>query len=313
MSLVGHNKLQQQLLDLVKKGSLPQTLLFYGKEGIGKKTFSLALVQGLFCSSAEKNAFEACGTCSSCVALSNDQHPDFFLIEPTGPKSASKTGAVVNASQKSIKVEQVQEIKSKLIHHPLMASHQIVLIDNADQLTVTAANSLLKMIEEPRSQQIFILVSGRLHKVLPTLRSRSAKYFFESLTPAQVSQVIQNTQSDLSSEQQEQIPGWAETFDGSVSAVLQALQASFSLEQVMGWLKPAPSFKDAQTRVSRLLESQLDLSLFLQALRSELLKQQKRDQSVDLNFFDALDAAERQLGRHLSKEQVLENLCLEQM
>lgn len=159
---------------------LPHALLLRGRGGIGKFDFALQLTQSLLCQTPAANGF-ACGSCSSCGWFAQNNHPDYRLLSPE-QESASSEEEPVAVSAKSakrskvIKVGQVRELSSFLE----LSSHRstglrIALIHPAESLNSESANALLKMLEEPPSGVIFILVSHQSQRLLPTIISRCQK------------------------------------------------------------------------------------------------------------------------------------------
>lgn len=160
------------------KSRLPHALLFRGQEGTGKLDFAVALAHALLCQSPQPDG-HACGTCTSCNWLSQAHHPDYRLLTPEQESDNGEEGAVaVTSSKKSqqISIAQIRELSSFLE----LSSHQsggyrIVLIHPAEALNPASANALLKILEEPPADVIFLLVSHQPQRLLPTILSRCHK------------------------------------------------------------------------------------------------------------------------------------------
>lgn len=161
-------------------------LLLKGRKGVGKLAFARNLAKSLLCERPSADA-EACGSCPSCGWFEQGGHPDFRLLEPealtaladeatteaggdTEPEPVSAKGK--KKPSKQIGVEQIRAL-SDLVH---MSSHRngykIILIHPAEAMNLAAANALLKNLEEPPPQTLFILVTHRPQDLLPTIRSR---------------------------------------------------------------------------------------------------------------------------------------------
>lgn len=164
---------QRLMLD---KKRLPHALLLRGQSGIGKQAFAISLSQAMLCEKVN-SAHQACGACPSCGWFEQDNHPDFRLISPE--QDVSKDDEVGTKSTKKrtqIVIEQIRGLSDFLS----LSSHKsdgvrIVLIHPAEGLNTAAANALLKMLEEPPPNVIFILVAHHAHKILPTIMSRCQK------------------------------------------------------------------------------------------------------------------------------------------
>jgi len=125
--------------------------LFTGPPGSGRSSAAVAFAQALICSK------DGCGTCSDCNAAKTHGHPDVEIIRTEGL---------------SIKVEEVRELLTRVAWAPSMGGWRVVVMEDADRLTESAANALLKAIEEPGTRTVWLLCAPTLHDLLPTIRSR---------------------------------------------------------------------------------------------------------------------------------------------
>ena len=125
--------------------------VFTGPPGSGRSSAAVAFAQALICTN------NGCGACSDCYAAKNSGHPDVEIIRTEGL---------------SIKVEEVRELLTRVAWAPSMGGWRVVVMEDADRLTESAANALLKAIEEPGTRTVWLLCAPTLHDVLPTIRSR---------------------------------------------------------------------------------------------------------------------------------------------
>ena len=186
--VLGHQQNKEFLQKLLKPGSRPHALLFYGMGGIGKKMLALHFAKTFFCKSAAK---KPCGICESCrlMDIENNSfaHPDFYLL------TAEEAG-------KDIKIEQVKEMAKQAAFAPVLSEHKVCIIDDAGQMTAEAANSLLKLLEEPPPGWLFILITQQAERLLPTVLSRVVRLRFDAPDSSAVQQILkakgitQNTQ-----------------------------------------------------------------------------------------------------------------------
>ena len=142
----GHQKQWQFLKKSAELGKLPHALLFYGQEGLGKKTLAIKFAKSLVSGDIEK------GT-----------HPDFILIESEG---------------KEIQIAQIRELIGRLSFKPYLADFKIAVLNNAHLMTQEAQNCFLKFLEEPKGKTILILVTAYPSLLLPTIISRVQKVRF---------------------------------------------------------------------------------------------------------------------------------------
>jgi DNA polymerase-3 subunit delta' len=125
--------------------------LFTGPPGSGRSSAAVAFAQSLICSNG------GCGTCSDCNSAKTSGHPDVEIIRTEGL---------------SIKVEEIRELLTRVAWAPSMGGWRVVVMEDADRLTESAANALLRAIEEPGTRTVWLLCAPTLHDVLPTIRSR---------------------------------------------------------------------------------------------------------------------------------------------
>lgn len=136
--------------------------LFYGEEGIGKRLIAVRFAQSLSCDTGWKDEGpDACLVCRSCLHIEAHTHPDFLLIEPDQEQTNPQ-----------IKIEQIRDLEQQIVYRPLIGRFKIFIIDEADRMTLGAANALLKTLEEPPPHSVFILVTSRPFGLPTTIRSR---------------------------------------------------------------------------------------------------------------------------------------------
>jgi DNA polymerase-3 subunit delta' len=169
---IGH----QQSIALLQSAAIHERMahayLFHGEEAIGKRLTATRLAQALNCERThEAEGLDSCGTCRSCRQIEARTHPDFFVIEPDREQATQQ-----------IKIEQVREIEQHIMYRPLIGERKICLIDDADRMTIGAANALLKTLEEPPAHSLFFVISSRPSALPSTIRSRCQALRF--ITPA---------------------------------------------------------------------------------------------------------------------------------
>ena len=165
---------------------LPHALLLCGPAGLGKSAFGEALAARLLCeqSSAERQNL-ACGRCDSCNWLRTGNHPDFRLVQPEDAAAeesmqeeaeAPKLESTVRKSgQGQVRVDQIRALEDFVFVGSHRQGNRVVLLSQAETMNAAAANSLLKILEEPPASVYFILISSHWRRLLPTLLSRCRK------------------------------------------------------------------------------------------------------------------------------------------
>ena len=163
--------IQQQLSQQIHDKKLPHALLFSGVDGAGQEDIANWLINILLCLNLKKvfnqeesarNPFtiQACGHCKTCQLFANDSYPDHMTI--VNDKNTIGVDAIRKLSQFFEKTAHIGQAKTALVNH-------------ADTMTVSAANALLKTLEEPTSESFIILTTGSRDTLLPTIISRCQK------------------------------------------------------------------------------------------------------------------------------------------
>lgn len=173
---IGHHRSITLLQSAVTHERLAHAYLFHGENAIGKRLTAIRLAQALNCEQPpETNGLDSCDTCRSCQQIKARTHPDFFVIEPDQELATPQ-----------IKIEQVREIEHQIMYRPLIGERKICLIDDADCMTIGAANALLKTLEEPPAHSLFLLISSRPAALPATIRSRCQTLRFTTPARTQV-------------------------------------------------------------------------------------------------------------------------------
>ena len=171
----------------IKKNRFPHAILFYGNDGLGKTEFALQLAHYLLCSDPHKNK-RACGVCKDCVLFSAKTHGDFYHIAP-------------EEEGKSIGIDQIRALKTAAHQKPQRNNIKVFVMPRADKMTIAASNALLKVLEEPPGDSIFILTSERKHFLSPTILSRCHQYGFTPSTSEKTEKWLSiNTENKFSKE-----------------------------------------------------------------------------------------------------------------
>ena len=139
------------------KGQISHAFLISAEAHSGKRLFATMLAQWLLCETPQNN--QACGDCGACLLSAAASNPDFIIVEP-------------EEKSKIIKIDQIRELKQFIETSSHAFGKRIILLDSAENLNINAANALLKGLEEPPADVIFLLLSDRPKSVLATISSR---------------------------------------------------------------------------------------------------------------------------------------------
>jgi DNA polymerase-3 subunit delta' len=153
-----HRDRWQQAVSLFKSGSAGHAYMLSGEADTGKRHFAMMLAEYLLCRQPLADA--ACAVCSVCLLNAAGNNPDLLSIEP-------------EEGSKQIKVDQIREIRQFLETRSHGFGKRVIILDTAESLGISSANALLKGLEEPPQDVIFLLISDRPKAVLATISSRT--------------------------------------------------------------------------------------------------------------------------------------------
>lgn len=164
----------ERLVTLLKGGKLPQSSLFTGPDGVGKRTLALLLARLANCKQPEND--DLCGSCRSCNRAQSGNHPDIRLLRAGGA---------------TIKIEAIRQLNQEAHYRPYEGAFRFFIIDEAERMTDEAANSLLKTLEEPPETTRIILVSAYPQRLLATIRSRCQTFTFLPLSLLEIQSYLE--------------------------------------------------------------------------------------------------------------------------
>jgi len=190
--IIGQKNVKEILARSLKRKRIPHALLFYGGEGVGKEAVALELARSIICQQDESFA---CGVCADCERISRLTHPDvIFLFPQTAAASDDEKRRIMESiaadpymrlqlwANPSISIDQIRALKRTASMSTLENKGRVVIISDAHRMTVEAANSLLKILEEPHEGMTIILTSSQHNLLLPTIISRCQLLRFEPLS-----------------------------------------------------------------------------------------------------------------------------------
>lgn len=164
---------------------LPHALLIYGPPHIGKRELAEHFAQSLLCETPAPGG-HPCGECNACRWFAEGNHPDYRAVLPealqpadadTGAEAGEgEGGSKSKAPSKDIKIEQIRSLDTFFSIGTHRGGAKVVLLYPADALNQASGNALLKTLEEPSPGTVFLLVTSHMNQLLPTIKSRAAKF-----------------------------------------------------------------------------------------------------------------------------------------
>ncbi|MCL7749294.1 DNA polymerase III subunit delta' [Halalkalibacter alkaliphilus] len=278
-------EIQPRIIDLLiktlQKDRLAHAYLFEGSKGTGKRVVALHLAKSFFCENKDEE--NPCLQCLNCRRIEHGNHPDVHFIEPDGL---------------SIKKHQVEHLQKEFSYRGVESAKKVYIVEHADLMTVGAANSILKFLEEPATETLAILLTEQGSKVLPTIHSRSQHMTFAPLSRATfLDKLVQNGNSN------------------TISSLLASLTTSYhEAEQLLegDWIAQARTvviqlMEELSTRPTQVLftlqekwlplfkeKSQLDIGLDMILLWLRDLMFTKVGKVDSLSYIDQIDLLQQQ-------------------
>ena len=190
IELIGFEKEYNDLLNRYESNNLPNSILIHGLNGIGKRTFLNKLVKNILNIEFKDNNLD-----HHLNLFKNNTHPNIKIIEK---EIDSKTGKI----KTNITIDQIRRLKTFLNSTSIIQnSSKIVIIDSADYLNISSANSMLKILEEPKENTYIFLISNQISLLLPTIRSRCLKIKFNTHNLTNFTNIIKDNIDEISNEE----------------------------------------------------------------------------------------------------------------
>ncbi len=216
--VIGQEKLKAQLIKEVNLEKVSHAQLFIGKPGYGSLPLTLAFVQFLFCENRKEH--DSCGKCSSCQEVQKLEHPDLHFSFPTVLAESKTSSPLMCEWRNQIKefpyfslntwvkridpkkerkpvigTDESLEIVKKLSLKSFKGGYKVMIIWMAEEMNTTCANKLLKILEEPTQNTIFILIAESSDRMLQTILSRSQLLLLPRIEWGEISNYLRNTKN----------------------------------------------------------------------------------------------------------------------
>ncbi len=278
--IVGQKDAIDKIISALHSGGPGHAWLFIGPRGVGKWTTAKVMAAALNCEE------EGCGRCVSCGKVLREIHPDVFLIEPEG---------------NFILIGQIRQLLQSVALKNFEGRTKVIVIDEAERMTAEAANILLKTLEEPPQDVVFVLVSSNPEAILPTIISRCRMVQFKSLPASEMISFLAGRynlsydEAILATKLSGGILGTAVSFATSAikkerrKAILKVVQGldrfdlarlTFVAEDFVSEIKkPLAELKDKHKKELKELKAQLNLGDIPLQVRRRIEQRQKRELS----------------------------------
>lgn len=290
-----------QMKKNVEHGRIAHAYLFEGEQGTGKHQLSLWLAKRLFCQQVREN--NPCEKCANCRRIAEGEHPNIRVIRPDG---------------QSIKVDQIRQLQQEFTKKGFEKGRQIFVLQEAEKLNTSAANSLLKFLEEPDGDVLFILETQNLGKIIPTIQSRCQIIHFYPLSSEKIKQQLE--ENGFSKENAKLLVSLTNSYQKAVE-ISQDEWFNCAKDVVLKWFnylnkKDSQAFVYVQKNllaIGKEKEQQQRILLFLLTLFQERRDEQLQAQLSVLSSNQAMELilqAQKKLATNVSFQNVVEQLSL---
>jgi DNA polymerase III, delta' subunit len=291
-NLVGNENNKYILKETITKGNILHSYMFFGTEGIGKKLFALEFAKMILCEN-QKNS--PCEKCKSCIEFDSNNNPDFFFIEPDG---------------NSIKIDQIRNMQKGILEKPIISSKKVYIINNAETMTKEAQNCLLKTLEEPQEYVVIILIVSDENSMLPTIKSRCTKIFFEKISDENLKTYIKEKIGDVHFEE-----SMIKLSEGSIGKCIEISKKQEILKKIEDFINNIENMDEVQiiNASSYFNENKEDINLILDYIYI-LIFNKTKELSNKIKYIFAMEKvqnAKEKLSKSNNFDMTIDNMLIE--
>lgn len=245
----GQERALQILRGILSRGNIPSALLFAGPEGVGKALTAHEFAKTLLCRTRLSPA-RACGSCPDCVSIDKAIHPDVKNVNALYQASLREEDP---AKQKTLRIETIRHLRKDMELVSMLGNWKIAIVEQAHTLEIEAANALLKILEEPLPETLWILTSSQKERIPKTVLSRCCAIPFAPLPGKIVEDILVKNGID-----QPRAAAIAKLCEGSLSPALKLHETEYPSCLTRDPLAAA----DSLPRELYLARTQVELALF---------------------------------------------------
>lgn len=291
-NLVGNENNKYILKETITKGNILHSYMFFGTEGIGKKLFALEFAKMILCEN-QKNS--PCEKCKSCIEFNSNNDPDFFFIEPDG---------------NSVKIDQIRNMQKCILEKPIISSKKVYIINNAETMTKEAQNCLLKTLEEPQEYVVIILIVSDENSMLPTIKSRCTKIFFEKISDENLKTYIKEKIGDVHFEE-----SMIKLSEGSIGKCIEISKKHEILKKIEDFINNIENMDEVQiiNASSYFNENKEDINLILDYIYI-LIFNKTKEFSNKIKYIFAMEKvqnAKEKLSKSNNFDMTIDNMLIE--
>ncbi|MCX6734738.1 MAG: DNA polymerase III subunit [Candidatus Peregrinibacteria bacterium] len=294
-SIIGHEKQLLQIEKDLESGNLAHAYLLSGPNSVGKNTVAKKMAGILQC----ENDF--CHSCNSCIQIEKGCHVDTVVFEDDG---------------ESIKIETVRKILERL-SMTRQAQYKILLIQSVERMGIEAANSFLKMLEEPPERTVFIMTTDNIRLILPTILSRVRVVQFNSVSQVYLKEKLESLYPERDAETLETVSLLSMGKTGKAVHLMEHPESLAEYLKIYHDIQNFLNYRSVVERFSYIEEMAEDpkrietfMNILTHVVRSKMLGL-KEDSANHTKALSKIDEAAMLLKKNVNVRLVLENLMLQ--
>ncbi|MFH1171543.1 MAG: DNA polymerase III subunit delta' [bacterium] len=295
-AIIGQETVLQFLGSSLERDRLASAYIFYGPSAVGKRTTARIFLAAILC--PNRMGLAPCGTCASCRLWKRSLHPDATILGETAA---------------AIGIDDVRQLQRKLNFCPTVSEYRVALISNAEQLSIEAANALLKTLEEPPHKTLCVLCTTMLSSLPLTLRSRCQQLRFRHVPQPFIYDLLRTKTENVDMAQNLSHvslgrPGLALSFLSQpeefaqyrqrITDLIDVLQSPIAtrLQRVHQLLPPTRSHEEARQQLLPILD------LWIWVIRDALLIRERNQEFIVHRF---LEKEIEELGKRYTTHELL--------
>lgn len=178
-NIIGNDEVKEILTRNIKSNNISHSYIFFGISGIGKFLLAKEFAKAILCLNTD---IKPCNTCKSCEGFESLNNPDIIII---------------NEEEESIKTEQIKQLVNNIYEKPINSNKKVYIINNSENMTKEAQNSLLKTLEEPPEYAVIILITSNENLLLNTIKSRCIKLSFKNLSDNEIKKYFNSVSENI--------------------------------------------------------------------------------------------------------------------
>ncbi|MFC1501412.1 ATP-binding protein [Elusimicrobiota bacterium] len=301
--IINQEKVKKVILGQINSKKIPHAYLFLGQDGVGRKKTALGLAKLLNCQtiSGQKNN-ESCEHCMPCSKINQGIHPDVKIINFTWQANLLDEDV---EKQKSIKIKTIRALQHDVNLKPTESKWKIFIIESTETITLEAANSLLKTLEEPPEWTIIILLAKHKETLPSTIVSRTQILLFQPIPEKEISKYLVESKN-LSESLAKSI---ASISEGSLSNALELIEDRSSIQESF-WEDIKKSNMSSAEILAFSDTYAKNINEFLHELLAEAKNDFRKNPETYGNIIQQIIDSQKMLERNINPKFILDSLLL---